>query len=81
MSAGVGDLHDVVDQELTNGDHVSVLGYSQSATVAGQWMNELIAEHQDDLGNLHVTLLGDPTARSAASWTASNSQMASGNSA
>ncbi len=60
VSAGVGNLHDAVDQELTNGDNVSVLGYSQSATVAGQWMNELIADHQDNLGNLHVTLLGDP---------------------
>jgi hypothetical protein len=60
VNAGVGNLHDAVDQELTNGDHVSVLGYSQSATVASQWMNELIADHQGNLGNLHVTLLGDP---------------------
>jgi hypothetical protein len=60
VNAGVTDLHNAADQELTSGDHVSVLGYSQSATVASQWMNELIADHQTNLGNLHVTLLGDP---------------------
>jgi hypothetical protein len=60
VNIGVGNLHDAADQELTNGDHVSVLGYSQSATVASQWMNELIADHQANLGDLHVTLLGDP---------------------
>lgn len=60
VNAGVTDLHNAADQELTIGDHVSVLGYSQSATVASQWMNELIADHQTNLGNLHVTLLADP---------------------
>jgi hypothetical protein len=60
VNIGVSDLHNAVDQELTSGDHVSVLGYSQSATDASQWMNELIADHQTNLGNLHVTLLGDP---------------------
>jgi hypothetical protein len=37
-----------------------VLGYSQSATVASQLMNQLIADDQTNLGDLHVTLLGDP---------------------
>ena len=60
VNIGVTDLHNAADQELTSGDHVSVLGYSQSATVASQWMNELIADHQTNLDNLHVTLLGDP---------------------
>ena len=60
VNAGVTDLHNAADQELTSGDHVSVLGYSQSATVASQWMNELITDHQTNLDNLHVTLLGDP---------------------
>jgi hypothetical protein len=60
VSAGVADMHTAIDGELTSGDSVSVLGYSQSATVASQWMNELIASHQTNLGDLHVTLLGDP---------------------
>jgi hypothetical protein len=60
VSAGVTDMHTAIDGELTNGDTVSVLGYSQSATVASQWMNELIAGDHANLGNLHVTLLGDP---------------------
>ena len=35
VNAGVGDLHTAVDQLLTDGtNNVSVLGYSQSATVA-----------------------------------------------
>jgi hypothetical protein len=60
VNAGVGDLHGTVDHLLTAGNNESVLGYSQSATVASQWMNELIASHQANLTALHVTLLGDP---------------------
>ena len=60
VNIGVTDLHNVADQPLTEGDNVAVLGYSQSATVASQWMNELIANHQANLDHLHVTLLGDP---------------------
>ena len=60
MNAGVVDLHTAIDQALDNANNVSVLGYSQSATVATQWMNELIANHQTNLTDLHVTLLGDP---------------------
>jgi hypothetical protein len=60
VTAGVNDLHDPVVNALNSGDNVVVLGYSQSATVASQLMNQLIADDQANLGNLHVTLLGDP---------------------
>ncbi len=60
VNAGAGDLHNVVVPALNAGDNVSVLGYSQSATVASQLMNQLIADDQTNLGDLHVTLLGDP---------------------
>jgi hypothetical protein len=60
VNVGVADLHGVADQALSDGDNVAVLGYSQSATVASQWMNELIGNQQANLDNLHVTLLGDP---------------------
>jgi hypothetical protein len=60
VNAGVGDLQGVVVPALNDGDNVSVLGYSQSATVASQLMNELINDHQANLDNLSVTLLGDP---------------------
>jgi hypothetical protein len=60
VNAGVGDLQGVVVPALNDGDNVAVLGYSQSATVASQLMNELINDHQANLNNLSVTLLGDP---------------------
>jgi PE-PPE domain len=60
VNAGADDLNNVVVPALNAGDSVSVLGYSQSATVASQVMNQLIADDQANLGNLHVTLLGDP---------------------
>jgi hypothetical protein len=60
VNAGVSDLHDPVVNALNSSDNVAVLGYSQSATVASQLMNQLIADGQTNLGNLHVTLLGDP---------------------
>jgi len=60
VNAGDGDLQAVVVPALNAGDDVSVLGYSQSATVASQLMNQLISDDQANLGNLHVTLLGDP---------------------
>jgi hypothetical protein len=63
VNAGVGDLRDVVVPALNSGDNVSVLGYSQSATVTSQLMNELIANNQTNLDNLHVTLLGDPNSQ------------------
>ena len=52
-------MHNAIDGELASGP-VSVLGYSQSATVATVWMNQLIASNNPNLDNLHVTLLGDP---------------------
>jgi PE-PPE domain len=60
VNAGAGDLHNVVVPALNATDNVSVLGYSQSATVASQLMNQLIADDQTNLDHLHVTLLGDP---------------------
>jgi hypothetical protein len=59
VNEGVAVLNGDPTDALANGP-VSVLGYSQSATVATVWMNELIADNQANLGNLHVTLLGDP---------------------
>jgi hypothetical protein len=59
VTAGVAQLDSHVTQGLANGPE-SVLGYSQSATVASVWMNELIDSGNKNLGNLHVTLLGDP---------------------
>ena len=59
VTAGVTQLDTNVSPELANGP-VSVLGYSQSATVATVWMNQLIDSNNPHLDNLHVTLLGDP---------------------
>jgi len=59
VNVGVAQLGSNVTQELANGPE-SVLGYSQSATVATVWMNELIDGGNNNLANLHVTLLGDP---------------------
>jgi hypothetical protein len=59
VTAGVAQLDSNVTQQLADGPE-SVLGYSQSATVATVWMNELIDGGNQNLGNLHVTLLGDP---------------------
>jgi hypothetical protein len=60
VNAGATDLQGVVVPALNAGDNVSVLGYSQSATVTSQLMNQLISDNQVNLGHLHVTLLGDP---------------------
>jgi hypothetical protein len=60
VNQGVTDLHDPVVNALNSGDNVAVLGYSQSATVASQLINQLIADDQANLGHLSVTLLGDP---------------------
>jgi hypothetical protein len=59
VNAGVTQLDTNVTPELAN-DPVSVLGYSQSATLASVWMNQLIDSNNSNLDNLHVTLLGDP---------------------
>jgi PE-PPE domain len=62
VNAGVGDLNTVIVPALQDGDNVSVLGYSQSATVATVEMNDLINNTPAgvNLDDLHVTLLGDP---------------------
>jgi PE-PPE domain len=60
VNAGVATLQGDPTTALDEADNVSVLGYSQSATVASVWMNDLIANDPDHLGNLQVTLLGDP---------------------
>ncbi|MGA7464931.1 PE-PPE domain-containing protein [Mycobacterium sp.] len=62
VNAGVGDLNNVLVPDLQSGDDVAVLGYSQSAVVASQEMNDLINNTPADvnLSHLSVTLLGDP---------------------
>ena len=63
VNAGVSDLNNVVVPELQDpSDHVAVLGYSQSATVATVEMNDLINNTPAgvNLNHLSVTLLGDP---------------------
>ncbi|MEB3033234.1 PE-PPE domain-containing protein [[Mycobacterium] nativiensis] len=67
LNAGVGDLNQAILPQLLAGDNVTVFGYSQSATIASIEMNNLIANAGtagnptlDQLGNLHVVLIGDP---------------------
>jgi hypothetical protein len=62
VNAGVGDLNNVLVPDLQAGNDVAVLGYSQSAVVASQEMNDLInnTPANVDLSHLSVTLLGDP---------------------
>ncbi len=62
VNAGVTDLNNVVLPVLQAGDNVAVFGYSQSATVATQEMDNLLAHPPAgvDLSNLHVVLIGDP---------------------
>ncbi|WP_428342070.1 PE-PPE domain-containing protein [Mycobacterium sp.] len=61
VNAGVTALDGAPTDALAHGP-VSVLGYSQSATVATVWMNQLLDPNNPNpnLDNLHVTLLGDP---------------------
>jgi hypothetical protein len=60
VTAGVAALNGDPTDALNAGNDVSVLGYSQSATVATVWMNQLIDGNNPNLDHLHVTLLGDP---------------------
>jgi len=60
VNAGVGELNAEIVPELQNGDDVAVLGLSQSATIVTVEMNDLIDDHQANLDNLTVVLLGDP---------------------
>ena len=63
VNQGVGELNSVIVPALTGGaNDVSVLGYSQSATVATVEMNDLInnTPANVNLSDLSFTLLGDP---------------------
>src|ERR1700722_11397112 len=63
VNQGVSELNSVIVPALTGGaNDVSVLGYSQSATVATVEMNDLINNTPADvkLSDLSFTLLGDP---------------------
>jgi PE-PPE domain len=56
-------LDDTIRTPLANGDNVAVLGYSQSAVVATQEMNNLLANPPGgsyEPSSLHVVLLADP---------------------
>ena len=63
VNQGVSELNSVIVPALTGGTNdVSVLGYSQSATVATVEMNDLINNTPGNvnLSDLSFTLLGDP---------------------
>jgi hypothetical protein len=62
LTQGVSDLDQKIVPDLQGGNDVSVLGYSQSATVASIEMNNLINNTPDNvnLNDLNFTLLGDP---------------------
>jgi hypothetical protein len=62
INQGVGDLNSVIVPALQGGNHVAVLGYSQSADVATVEMNDLLNNTPAgvNLNDLSVTLLGDP---------------------
>lgn len=62
VNQGVADLDAKIVPALQAGDNVAVFGYSQSATIATQEMDNLLAHPPAgvDLSNLHVVLIGDP---------------------
>lgn len=67
LDQGVAALHQSILPQLLAGDNVTVFGFSQSATIATIEMQNLIADAGtagnptlDELGNLHVVLIGDP---------------------
>jgi hypothetical protein len=63
VNQGVTYLNHAIVPQLQAGDNVAVFGYSQSATVATQEMNNLINNPPGeayDPSNLHVVLIGDP---------------------
>jgi hypothetical protein len=62
VNQGVTALNGAILTDLTGGaNNVSVLGYSQSATIATIEMNDLINNNPGvNLGDLNFTLLGDP---------------------
>src|SRR6516225_1910836 len=61
VNQGVTERNNAILGPLQTGNDVSVLGYSQSATVATVEMNDLINNPDGaNLNDLSVTLLGDP---------------------
>ncbi|MBS9533878.1 PE-PPE domain-containing protein [Mycobacterium sp. M1] len=67
LDQGVANLNGAILPQLTAGDNVTVFGYSQSATIATIEANNLIDNAgkagyptMDQLGNLHLVLIGDP---------------------
>lgn len=67
INAGVEQLNAQILPRLINGEQVTVLGYSQSATIASVEANTLIANAGkdgyptlDQLHNLHLVLMADP---------------------
>lgn len=65
VDQGVAILNNAIVPQLQDGDNVAVFGYSQSATIATQVMNNLVSNPPagitpGDLSNLHVVLIGDP---------------------
>ncbi|HEU4362933.1 MAG TPA: PE-PPE domain-containing protein [Mycobacterium sp.] len=63
IAAGLPILDGAIRPQLAAGEHVTVLGYSQSAAISTQEMNDLIANSPGgsyDPANLHFVLLGDP---------------------
>lgn len=67
LNTGVDLLNQAILPQLLGGDDVTVFGYSQSAAITTIAMNALIANAGtdgyptlDQLGNLHVVLIGDP---------------------
>ncbi|MDD7812792.1 PE-PPE domain-containing protein [Mycobacterium sp. CSUR Q5927] len=56
---GVTILKDAIEKQVAAGNHVAVLGDSQSSTISSMTMSELAAEHisKDDVG---FVLLADP---------------------
>jgi hypothetical protein len=63
VAQGVTILNDAIKQQLVNGHDVTVLGYSQSSTIASMEMRDIVngtAGIQPDTGQLSFVLLGDP---------------------
>jgi hypothetical protein len=60
VSEGVQILDSAIKQQITLGNDVSVLGYSQSAIISSIEMQNLAAAGNPYQGHLSFTLLGDP---------------------
>ncbi len=64
LDQGVHILHDTIMQQVGEGNRLVVLGYSQSAVIAGLEMQKLAAlptEEQPRPDDLHFVLIGDPS--------------------